>query len=116
MERIDVVQIQSTSRAFAAIRRDGHVVSWGDPARGGDSRAVQDQNRRDVLNGRAATDGHLMLEQLDTQNCAFNWQSALNFRFFVAGSNKLCLRRISTWPLLSFIPLHVLLSKELSCR
>ena len=43
MERIDVVQIQSTSRAFAAIRRDGHVVSWGDPARGGDSRAVQDQ-------------------------------------------------------------------------
>ena len=43
MERIDVVQIQSTSRAFVAIRRDGHVVSWGDRDRGGDSRAVQDQ-------------------------------------------------------------------------
>ena len=28
---------------FAALKQDGSVVTWGDPFRGGDSMAVQDQ-------------------------------------------------------------------------
>ena len=37
------VDIQATVFAFAAILRDGSVVSWGDADRGGDSSAVRDQ-------------------------------------------------------------------------
>ena len=36
-------QIQSTADAFAAIREDGSVVTWGDAEWGGDSSAVRDQ-------------------------------------------------------------------------
>ena len=36
-------QIQASSEAFAAILGDGSVVTWGDAASGGDSRAVQDR-------------------------------------------------------------------------
>ena len=39
----DVVQIQATYRAFAAILEDGSIVTWGDANCGGDSSAVQDQ-------------------------------------------------------------------------
>ncbi|OLQ12887.1 hypothetical protein AK812_SmicGene3149 [Symbiodinium microadriaticum] len=39
----DVVQIASTDYAFAAIRKDGSVVTWGDYDYGGDSSAVKDQ-------------------------------------------------------------------------
>ena len=38
-----VQQVQATSKAFAAILADGSVVTWGEPARGGDSSEVQDQ-------------------------------------------------------------------------
>ena len=34
---VRVRQIQSSRAAFAAIKDDGSVVTWGDPARGGDS-------------------------------------------------------------------------------
>ena len=40
-----VQQIQATSRAFAAIRSDGFVVTWGDADSGGDSSAVRGQLR-----------------------------------------------------------------------
>ena len=33
--------VQSTCRAFAALRRDGSVVTWGAPEAGGDSSAVR---------------------------------------------------------------------------
>ena len=35
----------ATDFAFAALRADGSVVTWGDAATGGDSSAVQDQLR-----------------------------------------------------------------------
>ena len=38
-----VQQIQATDHAFAAIRGDGSVVTWGFAGTGGDSSAVQDQ-------------------------------------------------------------------------
>lgn len=38
-----VTMIQAASLAFAAIRRDGSVVTWGTPDAGGDSRHVQEQ-------------------------------------------------------------------------
>ena len=38
----EVQEVQATKEAFAAIRRDGSVVTWGS-SRGGDSRGVQDQ-------------------------------------------------------------------------
>ena len=39
----DVVQIFSTSHAFAALKEDGSVVTWGSSERGGDSSGVADQ-------------------------------------------------------------------------
>merc|ERR1712139_463781 len=38
-----VTQIWATNTAFAALRSDGRVVTWGRAASGGDSSAVQDQ-------------------------------------------------------------------------
>ena len=35
--------IQGSAGAFAAILEDDSVTTWGDPERGGDSSAVQDQ-------------------------------------------------------------------------
>ena len=37
--------IQSTWSAFAAVRGDGFVVTWGEAAAGGDSSEVRDQLR-----------------------------------------------------------------------
>jgi len=37
----NVVSVQSTSGAFAALRSDGTVVAWGDPRKGGDLSDVQ---------------------------------------------------------------------------
>eukprot|EP00439_Symbiodinium_sp_Y106_P050885 s2587_g6.t1 len=42
----DVVQIASSSAAFAAVRGDGTVVTWGDPEAGGDSLPVQAKLRQ----------------------------------------------------------------------
>ena len=36
----------SSQRAFAAMKSDGSVVTWGDPNSGGDSSKVQHQLRR----------------------------------------------------------------------
>lgn len=38
----DVRSVAATSHAFAAIRDDGTVVSWGHPENGGHSQSVQD--------------------------------------------------------------------------
>ena len=38
-----VCKIQSTERAFAAVRSDGSVVCWGMPEYGGESSSVQAQ-------------------------------------------------------------------------
>ena len=49
---IDVTQVFSTGSAFAALRADGSVVTWGSSAYGGDSSAVASQidgtHRRDA--------------------------------------------------------------------
>lgn len=37
----DVQEVHASSGAFAAIRADGRVVTWGHPLSGGDSRAVR---------------------------------------------------------------------------
>ena len=39
----NVLQVQATSSAFAAILCNGSVVTWGDISSGGDSSTVQDQ-------------------------------------------------------------------------
>lgn len=39
----DVTKIFSSSVAFAALKKDGSVVTWGMPRGGGDSRKVQAQ-------------------------------------------------------------------------
>ena len=41
----NVRSIAATSSAFAALRKDGTVVTWGHPEQGGDSTAVRDQLR-----------------------------------------------------------------------
>lgn len=38
----NVVSVQSTWGAFAALRSDGTVVAWGDPQRGGDLSDVRE--------------------------------------------------------------------------
>jgi alpha-tubulin suppressor-like RCC1 family protein len=42
---MNVQQISATGLSFAAILADGSVVTWGNPAFGGDSSTVQDQLR-----------------------------------------------------------------------
>eukprot|EP00913_Durusdinium_trenchii_P010680 g10020.t1 len=41
--RMNVKEVHSTAKAFAAITHAGGVITWGDPHYGGDSEAVQDQ-------------------------------------------------------------------------
>ncbi len=43
----NVAKIQSNYEAFAALKRDGSVVTWGNPTYGGDSRRVQRKLRGD---------------------------------------------------------------------
>ena len=40
--------VQASVGAFAAIRGDGHVVTWGPTRYGGDSSAVQEQQLKNV--------------------------------------------------------------------
>ena len=48
---IDVTQIYSTGDAFAALRSDGSVVTWGNSSYGGDSSAVASQLTSGVVSG-----------------------------------------------------------------
>lgn len=43
----NVAKIQSNYEAFAALKRDGTVVTWGNADHGGDSRRVQRNLRGD---------------------------------------------------------------------
>jgi len=43
--RVSLRYIQSTWSAFAAVRRDGFVLTWGEAAAGGDSNEVREQLR-----------------------------------------------------------------------
>jgi hypothetical protein len=45
-----VTNIHSNWRAFAALKSDGSVITWGDPFYGGDSSAVASQLSSDVTN------------------------------------------------------------------
>lgn len=40
-ELYDILEVHASSGAFAAVRADGEVISWGHPLSGGDSRAVR---------------------------------------------------------------------------
>ena len=44
-----MVSLTANETAFAALKRDGSVVSWGNAAGGGDSSAVSEQLQDDVL-------------------------------------------------------------------
>ena len=52
---VSVQSISATRRAFAAIKSDGSVVTWGDPREGGDSDAVREQLRKGVRSISATT-------------------------------------------------------------
>uniref|UniRef100_UPI0009C8411C hypothetical protein n=1 Tax=Pseudomonas sp. FSL W5-0299 TaxID=1917484 RepID=UPI0009C8411C len=39
----DIVQVAGTGEAFAALRKNGTVVAWGNQRMGGDTSAVEDQ-------------------------------------------------------------------------
>ena len=41
-ELVNVHRIHAASGAFAAVRHDGKVISWGDPRGGGNSRDVSE--------------------------------------------------------------------------
>ena len=43
LELKDVQQITASGRAFAAVLKDGTVISWGDAKYGGDCSGVKDQ-------------------------------------------------------------------------
>ena len=45
-----VTRITATGRAFAALKSDGSVVTWGDPGYGGDSSAVASELTSGVVN------------------------------------------------------------------
>ena len=49
----NVQKIQASSGAFASIRADGSVVTWGKPEEGGDSSAMQEL-LKDVQQAQAA--------------------------------------------------------------
>ena len=39
---LDVKQIYASDAAFAALKQDGSIVTWGHPEYGGDSSTIQD--------------------------------------------------------------------------
>ena len=39
----DILEVHASSGAFAAVRADGVVITWGHPLSGGDSRSVRKQ-------------------------------------------------------------------------
>ena len=44
-------QVEASDGAFAALRGDGRVVTWGDPAQGADCRRVQDAREHALADG-----------------------------------------------------------------
>lgn len=60
----EIRQVVAAESAFAALRSDGHVITWGRADIGGDSSAVTEQLSHWARNGRATggTTGGWMLE------------------------------------------------------
>lgn len=73
---VDVKHICSTPAAFAALRTDGTVVTWGQSEAGGDSSHVQHALKHivDVYGGR---DGFVAIQESGT---VVRWGSARHFR------------------------------------
>ena len=64
---LQVAQIVSTRSAFAALRADGSVLTWGDPSGGGDSSAVD----FDGDGSSTSRTGSLRVEQILATDSAF---------------------------------------------
>ena len=47
---INVQEVVASAGAFAALLSNGRIVTWGDPEKGGDSSAVQEQLQDRVRN------------------------------------------------------------------
>eukprot|EP00435_Cladocopium_sp_Y103_P058949 s187_g20.t3 len=61
----NVDQIQTTTRAFAAVLEDGKVIAWGDPAYGGDITSVEALQRSHQVRKIQATDAAFAALQAD---------------------------------------------------
>ncbi len=59
----DIIDIQKTDRAFAALRSDGSVVSWGDPNFGGDSSVVSSDLKSGVRSIIASRSGFIAIKE-----------------------------------------------------
>ena len=59
----DIIDIQKTDRAFAALRSDGSVVSWGDPNFGGDSSVVSLDLKSGVRSIIASRSGFIAIKE-----------------------------------------------------
>ena len=68
----EVRQVHAGQNAFAALLADGSVVTWGNPAYGGDCSAVQDQ-LRDVKQIQAA---RLAFAAILAKGSVVTWGSA----------------------------------------
>ena len=62
---INVQYIQATSLAFAALRSNGTVVTWGTPHAGGDSGSVQDQLKDVMLGMQGVAGDHIRPDLFD---------------------------------------------------
>ena len=71
----EVKQIEATSFAFAAVRGDGGVVTWGDPQCGGDSTAVREQLNAQVRQVHATSHAFAAVKDDGT---VVTWGSAAN--------------------------------------
>jgi ribosomal protein L30E len=71
---IDVTQIFSTGSAFAALRVDGSVVTWGDPSFGGDSSVSHYDSKGNLVKDYSVAkqlDGTIDVKQIFSNNGAF---------------------------------------------
>ena len=71
----EVKQLEATSFAFAALRGDGGVVTWGDPQCGGDSTAVREMLNAQVRQLHATSHAFAAIKDDGT---VVTWGSAAN--------------------------------------
>ena len=68
-----VLQLRATSWAFAALKSDGTVVSWGDPTCGGDIGGVRER-LKSIRQLVASSDGFVALDRFGRAIC---WGASL---------------------------------------
>ena len=68
---IDVVQIFSTGSAFAALREDGSVVTWGYKRNGGDGGIYSSYDKSTGTNVTSQLDGTVDVKQVFSNGSAF---------------------------------------------